>query len=632
MAYVFNGINAALDGKTDEDQKQDIFNAQPAVQENGQPGVAGGLEKTSTEGELGATNQADNAATSEQEPQQTEVQNAEVIKRNVDKAKAPKGIDRVDADLSTAETGLQDEANSYVKNYADKDYSVDTSMLDKAADGDDESKVNAMNRFSKNADQVDQFNAKTDYDVEDSNMLRTDAGVQELMRRDSDQNYNQGESAFDMMLLRRNKDFNERRAALINRQDAVRQLADKYRTDKTTEAQGLTDQHYAAATDAAKGYLDKSQGDYVANLKAQVAKENALRDSYRTGGDANYLDSQKAAAIQGLVQEYQETGDPNALAQVKYLQETDVDPSQFYSVGRSLDADKDYGMAADAAGANRFNRIMQMLGRGDSMQAGAGLGPTEGFDKAAYRDAAVKQAQVKFAAQQEAEAEAKRQAEAAAKAAAEKAAADAAAAAKAKADADAAAQAKAAADAKKNAPPPPTTLSGPKGDANPSGGFIGTGDKPMMGSGGAKAQVAEQAVKEGNKQVSNTKKEASKKKEQVKSWCFPAGVCFKADDDMVVPVEELAVGDVLAEGGVIETLHQGESDDLFYYKGALVTGGHPVLKDDNVWALVRDVPASLPVPGLFTVYSVTCSGHRMIHESGIVFGDYETDDLLNLAR
>ncbi len=633
MAYVFSGINQALAGKTDEENKQDIFNTAPAVTgdgADGQPANAGEM-KTSTEGELGDTGAAAaNAATSEQDPQQVNVSNAEVVTRNVDKAKAPKSIDRVKSQLDEAEAGVQSEADNYIKDYSNRDYGLDHGVIDKAVGGDDAAYQTAAQRLALNPTKADAFDAKTDYNVEDTNLLRNDAGMQELLRRDSDANYNGGESAFDMMLLRRNKDFNTLRDNLVTRQNKLRGTVDDYRTSKTDEANKITDDRFGAATNDIKGYLDTTQGGMTEGWKKQVADEQAARAALRAqGGDKDFIAAQSKAAIDGLVAEYQQTGDPAALAQIKYLQNAGVDASNFYGMGRDLDANKDYGLVADEAGASKFNRIMALLGRGDSMQAGSGLGERQGFDTAAYRDAVVQAATANKSKQDAADAEAKRVADAIAgmNAAAEHAAASA----KAKADADAAAAAAAAANRPGAGKQQDPGLPGPKGDLNPSGGFVGTGDKPASGATtGAKGQVGEQVVKEGNKQVSNTKKEASKKKEQVKSWCFPAGVCFRMQDGMPVAIEDIDVGDELEQGGTVTHVHRGESDHLFYLNGALVTGGHPVQLGGK-WMLAADAPGALPVPGQFDVYSVTCLDHKMVHENGTVFGDYELDDILKIA-
>jgi hypothetical protein len=411
MAYVFSGINQALAGQSDEEQKQDIFNAEPAVSGDGggQP-LAQGDVKTSTEGELGDSGAAAaNAGSSEQEPQQVDVQNAEVVRKNVGKVKAPKGIDRVKADLDTAEQGVQTEADNYMKSWENKDYTLDNKVLDQAADGDDKAYETAANRISQNADRVDQFDTKTDYDVEDTDLLRSDAGVQELMRRESDTNYNGGESAFDMMLLRRNKDFNALRDNLVNRQDGLRKTVDGYRTDKTEAAQKAVDTNFGKATDNIKSYLDTAQGSQVAEWKRMVAEEDAARDALRAqGGDKAFMQTQAKAAIDALVQEYQATGDPQALEQIQYLQDAGVDASQFYGVGRDLDAEKDYAAVVDDKGASKFNRIMALLGRGDSLQAGAGLGERQGFDTSAFREATVGKAQKELTAARAAKAEAER--------------------------------------------------------------------------------------------------------------------------------------------------------------------------------------------------------------------------------
>lgn len=122
----------------------------------------------------------------------------------------------------------------------------------------------------------------------------------------------------------------------------------------------------------------------------------------------------------------------------------------------------------------------------------------------------------------------------------------------------------------------------------------------------------------------------SKATDSVSGLCFISGTKFLMDDGSLLNVEDLQPGDCMGIGGTVLFTHSGPSDRIYKYKDVFVTGDHPVLDIDGVWKRVRDCINIESMPGEYQVYSVTNTGHMMISESRIVFGDYELDDILGL--
>lgn len=109
--------------------------------------------------------------------------------------------------------------------------------------------------------------------------------------------------------------------------------------------------------------------------------------------------------------------------------------------------------------------------------------------------------------------------------------------------------------------------------------------------------------------------------------CFVAGTKFILSDGSVKDVDKLTPHDKLLQGGRTIATAQFICDEIYFYKGAFVSGSHAVLEDDR-WIKVRNSAHAERDEGLdgSIVYVVWNTGHRMVHETGTVFADYaETD-------
>ncbi len=496
MAYVFSGLNSLL-GQEDEQNKQNIFAPEESQMGNQQSGEQqpGAAPKTSTEGDLGGGGNTGGTQTSEAKPAaQTQTTDSRLMQRNKVKA-VPGFATKAQTDLDTAQQSLQSEADSYMQGAKSKTYDVGEADLEKAVGGDQDATTKVRGLLTGQADRAEAFQPKTDYEIEDAYDLQSDAGVDNLLRRSNGAEYNAGEAALDRSLLNRSTEFNQLRSLLKGKQEGLTKQADEWTgaSGKTKEAQDAIEANYKAAQGKASGYLDSQDDVILQRLKDAAAAENATRAGLRTKADSDYVAAQAQAATKKLMEANPEMAE--------YFRGSRVDADQYYGVA----GDVDYRDLASDADAQRYNGILSLLGRGagadDITTAGRGAGDRQGFNEQAYRDAVFAAGKSRYEGANAAKGVGSAMAAKAADAI--KAATDA------KARADAEAAAKAAAEANKPAPPPPEAkpLPGPKGDANPSGYFIGTGDGTLTKKPAQYAYQAGKDITNGGKTITKETKD-----------------------------------------------------------------------------------------------------------------------------
>lgn len=109
--------------------------------------------------------------------------------------------------------------------------------------------------------------------------------------------------------------------------------------------------------------------------------------------------------------------------------------------------------------------------------------------------------------------------------------------------------------------------------------------------------------------------------------CFIAGTRFLLSDGSTKEVDKLTPYDKLLMGGRTVATAQFICDEMYCYLGVFVSGFHAVIEDGH-WIRIRDSKRAERTEELdgSVVYVVWNTGHRMVHETGIVFSDYaETD-------
>lgn len=119
--------------------------------------------------------------------------------------------------------------------------------------------------------------------------------------------------------------------------------------------------------------------------------------------------------------------------------------------------------------------------------------------------------------------------------------------------------------------------------------------------------------------VANTVTKAAKK-----LFCFLPETLIEMANGAYKPIGKVKLGDE-TKGGIVESIRESMSNDLFKYKGISVTGSHAVL-DGGKWKRVWQAGGVERVPGSFKVISIVTSKHR-VYVGDVVLGDeFETDD------
>lgn len=422
MAYawdgMFPGISGALGVKGDDDepQQQNIFgdqtvqadpskDGQPASQQGPLPvGQNGAQVKTSTDTDVGTGGGPSGAAGggNESAPAAATQQpnRSNVIRRNIGQTSKPAAIGRAQNSVEQADQDLQAEANAYTTGYQGVDTSLKNEDIDAAIGGDEGKMTAASARLAPQgtAERQARFDPKTDYEIKDIGELQTDAGTKGLLRRDADEQYNAGEAAFDMQLLRRDPDFNLIRSNLLTKQNALRGNADTMVYGKGTgetktkslseQAQEFADKEFETSGKAARDYLETKDDEILKGLQDKAAAENAARTELRKSPDQAFLDAERAAIMEGIMKDANDY-DPNYAKGLKpYLEQAGVDIGDYYGVS----GDVGHEDLVTEAEANPFNSIMQLLGRGDTLGKGKGVGARQSVNRQAYQDAVMKKA------------------------------------------------------------------------------------------------------------------------------------------------------------------------------------------------------------------------------------------------
>jgi hypothetical protein len=116
--------------------------------------------------------------------------------------------------------------------------------------------------------------------------------------------------------------------------------------------------------------------------------------------------------------------------------------------------------------------------------------------------------------------------------------------------------------------------------------------------------------------------------------CFVKGTPITMADGSTKPVEQVDLGDEIAEGGKVFAAGRFLTEELHDYEGIKVSGSHMV-NEDGTWVRVRDSKKGNPLgDDEHTVY-VFGAENRRILINGILFTDYfevkEQDQLATIG-
>jgi len=383
MAYAFDKIMSMVDPT-----KANIFGGQDGSQGGSpQPGSPG-VEKTSAGADISGGQSASQPKASFVAPLPVQPQ-----------AKAPKLLALTDAGqkITTNQERLQQEANQYTANQtAAQKYDVPSSDIESALGGDQEKSNKIFNTLQQAKPTVEGFKpTEMKYETEG---LSSDAGVQKALRKQASPRYTMGSSAYDLALLKKDPGFSTNLRQLQGREQ---DLENQYKNLLNPES-GLQSQ----VEKVGKNELEQAKANirkYLAAQSAKIENENyeqsaafneRLKNLEGDTGNAleEYLRS-KGFDSSTIKPDLQMAGiaDPEL---AKYLtpeavQAFGIDPYTFAKITGKPTTAADF-MSQDEA--NRFNKIVGLLGGKEVVQAAEEPKEFAAVDDKAYLDAILREA------------------------------------------------------------------------------------------------------------------------------------------------------------------------------------------------------------------------------------------------
>ncbi len=397
MSYAFDKTMGALGQKPDD--KANIFGDSGAGQQQG-PAYGG----SGAEGDL-SSGGGDVASASKSNAAQGDVSSSAAFRANTGKTAAPSNLAGVRAGIAGKDKALTDEANAYVKNSYGQDSlsDIDKSGLRYSIEnpegvGDeplptfkdapgydpyvqqegspDRGRMSYWQGVASNPiDKVDPF--KSSINTVDPNVenLGTEAGVQELLRRNGGAEYSVGDSGFDAALLGQDSGFQQQRQDTM---DAYRGLQGR---NSDAAVQAISDHGQAAH--------DTGRARYLESLRNNLM---GLNNEYE--GAARGRESAAEAAAAARQTELLGGAGGMLDARAKELAAAGGDYAPFYST-EGVDAGQyaHGNFDPEAAGwqdylgdedAGRFNRVNGLLGNSTVYGKGSRAGGYSDSDLVSY--------------------------------------------------------------------------------------------------------------------------------------------------------------------------------------------------------------------------------------------------------
>ena len=96
-------------------------------------------------------------------------------------------------------------------------------------------------------------------------------------------------------------------------------------------------------------------------------------------------------------------------------------------------------------------------------------------------------------------------------------------------------------------------------------------------------------------------------------------------------IEDIKIGDVLQKGGKVRTTIVGDGlyEEWYMYGNTKVTGTHTVF-ENGTWKRIADSDKAKPTEKDEFIYTLVNEKHRLIAEDGVMYGDYDEVDNLDI--
>lgn len=387
MAYAYSQIDDLLQ---QGQQKQDIFGqgqqgAQPLAP--GQEGQAGGVQKTSTEGEVGQSGSSGAA----QQP--AKVQSADTgagleAQKAALEASSNYGKPAVIGDISknirTQSETLQSRADKYVTDQkAAQNYRVSRPELEAAYSGKDEKaaeKVRSLLGGTQSLKEIKDFEAP-DVRVSDADLVGGDAGLQRLVSRGQGARYTPGMAAFDVQALRMKPGFDADARQIQKGYSDLRNKAESLPESARAQVEQYGTEQRDLAQSEAKAYFDNLIAQMKATNEGEATEYNKFLDPFQAGQGKMGL--KELASAKQAIKARLTQANPRA---VQFVDSQAPDLAK-YTTARGDVSSADF---VNQAEADQFNRIMGLLGGSDTWAAGTAPDSAYSTDTAGLEDALLK--------------------------------------------------------------------------------------------------------------------------------------------------------------------------------------------------------------------------------------------------
>lgn len=379
MAYAFEKIMNQMDK-----EKANIFGDQQqgGGGQNQAPQGTQGEVKSSIEGDISSGSGGTPRSYATPTQQNAGAQRAYEAAQKQPKAQGVMpAMSQTSANLTSADTKLQEEANKYVETgKTEQNYSIPDTDVEAAIGGD-------LNKRSKVATTISQAAPKpvkawapqTDYNIEDIENFKSTPGIAGYLRSQYGPSYTAGQSVFDTGVIRsdpqfydtlrnlegRQQDLTKKAAGFANQDTGVEATVAKAGKENLTAAQTAIKKYLAEQKAIIEGDQTKELEGFQADVKGMTedpAKRTAFVNEALKNPDINKRIEQVKIERPDLAKYLT----PEVMAAFG------IDPTQFLKVTdpTSVTADSFY----DDKEATRFNAIMGLLGQGGASKV-AGTRP-----------------------------------------------------------------------------------------------------------------------------------------------------------------------------------------------------------------------------------------------------------------
>lgn len=290
-------------------------------------------------------------------------------------------ISRAQGSVQEGQQRLQEEANRYAAagQQAAQGYKLDQDTIKQAVGGDDKAFQTTAQRLSQARPEVEAFRGLGDK-LPDVSFVRD---TTRAYAPDAGPNYSAGQSRFDAALLRRSPEYLRLQRQILGDAQRLQQDNEKAVEEKTAAQRAQLTNAYNASTDEIRRQLGGLGQEVVTAAQAREMEE----DKRRAGLSESDIAKQEYAKLKEQIRKDLAGADPQSqqYRSAKYLDSLTPDQLEKYV---NVDRDTDWREFIDQSGADRYNRAMGLLGRGDMLSASrGGPGSDYGFDTGnAYRD------------------------------------------------------------------------------------------------------------------------------------------------------------------------------------------------------------------------------------------------------